>query len=151
MSGRGIFDPPNTGDKLDGRWIGPAKILRRTGVRSYDIQVKPDYIMSAPLVFLKPFITDTYSGVPTHLFYHTRTPISVPIQEDENVVKKIHKHKREPDGTYKFLTSWEDSKDITWQDVATFIPKYNTDLIAYCKRNNLVLDLAQHLRDTPME
>lgn len=67
------------------------------------------------------------------------------------MVDKIVKHKRETDGRYKFLTKWVDCADITWQDVATFIPKYNTDLVAYCKENHINLDLAQNLRDTPID
>ena len=37
--------PPDSGDKLASRWIGPAKVVAREGENSYKIEVKPGYFL----------------------------------------------------------------------------------------------------------
>jgi hypothetical protein len=68
------FRPENTGDKLDSRWLGPAKIIARKSKRGYTVQLKPGEMTDAPLVFLKPYEVDQYSGKPQELHVHQRTP-----------------------------------------------------------------------------
>ena len=40
--------PPDSGDKLSIRWLGPAKVFAREGEGSYQIEVKPGYFMASP-------------------------------------------------------------------------------------------------------
>ena len=45
--------PENAGDKLDSKWLGPAKVVERIGDLSYVIEVKPGYTMKAHITYLK--------------------------------------------------------------------------------------------------
>ncbi len=137
--------PPRTGDKLDSRWLGPAKTLLRKSLRGYVIQLKEGKELDAPLVFLKKYVVDQYSGIKAKLFFHTRTPISAPLREDEHIVEKILRHQTMPNGELRFLTKWVGSVDTTWEPVTQFVPVFNTELVDYCKRKGLCVDLSQHL------
>ena len=66
--------PPDTSDKLASRWIGPAKVVAREGKKSYQIAVKPGFLMGAHRGALKAYTPDKFSDNPIQLFYHRRTP-----------------------------------------------------------------------------
>ena len=40
--------PPDAGNKLETRWIGPAQIIAREGEYSYQVKVKPGHSVKAP-------------------------------------------------------------------------------------------------------
>ena len=63
--------PPDSGGKLDTRWLGPAKVVAKRGEHSYDVRLEPGRIVHA--TFLKKHQTDVFSGNPTPLYYHRRT------------------------------------------------------------------------------
>ena len=65
--------PENSADKLHSAWLGPCRIIARKGLRSYSIEVKPGYIISAGLSQLKPYYDDHYSGVVREMHYLRRT------------------------------------------------------------------------------
>ncbi len=66
--------PPHTGDKLDSQWLGPAEVVERKSKRGYAIRIKPGLVIDSPLVFLKRYIPDVYSGEEVLMHFHTRTP-----------------------------------------------------------------------------
>ncbi len=98
--------PPNTGDKLDSRWLGPAEVVERKSKRGYAIRVKPGFVMDAPLAFLKKYVPDVYSGQGVLMHFHKRTTQETPLAPVEYVVDRIVGHKQLQDGTWRFLTKW---------------------------------------------
>ena len=68
------YEPPSdSGDKLASRWIGPAKVVAREGENSYQIEVKPGFLMEAHRGALKAYTPEKFSDNPIQLFYHRRT------------------------------------------------------------------------------
>ena len=65
--------PPDSGGKLDSRWLGPAKIVAKRGEHSYDVRLKPGRVVQAHVTFLKKHKPDVFSGNPTPLYFHRRT------------------------------------------------------------------------------
>ena len=74
-------------------------------------------------------------------------------QPNEWVVEKIHKHRRNGDGKLEFLTKWEGytEEDNTWEPVDSFIHRYNNELVGYCQRHNLPINLMEYLSPIPPE
>ena len=52
--------PPDSGDKLSSRWIGPAKVDARKEKNSYQIAVKPGFLMGAHRGALKAYTPDSF-------------------------------------------------------------------------------------------
>ena len=89
---------------------------------------------------------DVFNGRPVPLFLYQRTEIDVGAGADEWLVDKVLDHKIEPN-KFKFLTTWEghSADDATWEDAKNFLPRYNSEFVAYCRANNLKLDLVDQL------
>ena len=85
--------PPNSGGKLDSRWLGPARILKRIGAQSYLIEVKEGVEISAHDSFLKLYFENEMVGEPIPLYYHQRTVIDEDAQPDEWEVDEVIDHK----------------------------------------------------------
>ena len=68
--------PPNSGGKLDTRWLGPARITKRTGEHTYEIRVSEGYTMDAHETFLKPHFLDSAWGEAMPKYFHQRTTIN---------------------------------------------------------------------------
>ena len=131
--------PPNTGHKLDSRWVGPCVVVEREGAQSYVIRVKEGSTMKAHRGALKPYRDDAFSGKKVELFYHQRTPLDEGVGTDEWEVDKILKHRRDPKGKYSFLTRWkgQEENEETWEPVVSFIPRINTELVKYVEEKGL--------------
>jgi hypothetical protein len=67
--------PPNTGGKLDTRWLGPCKVVRRVGEHSYLVQTAPNYRTAIHATYLKPFVGDIMLGTRTELFLHRKARV----------------------------------------------------------------------------
>jgi hypothetical protein len=67
--------PPGTGTKLSTRWLGPCKVVARTGESSYEIRVSPSRTMAAHATFLKPHTEDKFVGEPVSRYFHKRTRV----------------------------------------------------------------------------
>ena len=143
--------PENSADKLDTRWLGPAKVVGREGQRSYVIEVKPGVNMKAHRSFLKIYPYEDMIGEPLPMFYHQRTVSDVEATPDEWVVERILGHKEDPPGNKLFLTRWKGfgEEDDTWEPVGNFIHRYASDFVKYCKDKGLKIDVVEHLRVEP--
>ena len=144
--------PPDAGNKLDSRWIGPAPIVAREGEHSYVVEPKPGHRVKAPSTALKLYIPDSFAGEPIPLYFHKRTVPDPDAEPDEWIVEDILTHRRLPDGSgYEFKTKWEGSDRVTWEPVGNFFSKYCSELIKYCKKHHLDLNLTKFLSDTPTQ
>ena len=65
--------PENSGNKLDSRWLGPAKITKRSSEHDYEVQVTEKRCMPAHVTFLKPHLSDSAWGWPVSRYTHQRT------------------------------------------------------------------------------
>ena len=84
--------PPDSGDKLESRWIGPGVITAREGEHSYLVEIKPGFEIRAHRGALKLFVPDKFSSEPVKLFFHRRTAADFEGAPDEWVVEKILGH-----------------------------------------------------------
>ena len=65
--------PENSGNKLDSRWLGPAKIAGKTGQHSYHVRLNKDFVVEAHATFLKKYVNDTAVGGAVEHYFHQRT------------------------------------------------------------------------------
>jgi hypothetical protein len=143
--------PPNSGNKLDTRWVGPGLVVRREGEHSYVVQIKPTTEISVHRSFLKKYIEDEMVGHKIPLFFHQRTQPDLEAEPDEWVVDKILRHKTDPQGNLLFLTKWQnfDETENTWEPVGNFIHRYSADFVDYCIKNDIPINLTQYLSPIP--
>ena len=99
--------PPDSGNKLDTRWLGPCVVKGREGAHSYLVEVKPGYVIKAPNKFLKTCEVDKWKGKPVPLFYHKRTAEEEAADPESWLVEKILGHRVEANGRFFFRVKWE--------------------------------------------
>jgi len=143
--------PENSGEKTDTRWVGPCMVTARQGEHSYEIRLDQGEKTTAHRTFLKEYIEDTWNGEPIDMFYHQRTVTPQGAQPNEYIVEEVKKHRVNAQGRLEFLTQWkgETTKEATWEPVNSFFHRYGTDIIKYCKKVGLALDVTQYLRSEP--
>ena len=66
--------PPDSGNKLDTRWIGLGVVVAREGEGSYQVEIKPGHTIGAQGGALKLYTPDKHTESPIKLYYHRRTP-----------------------------------------------------------------------------
>ena len=143
--------PENSGNKLDSRWLGPALVVAREGIFSYLVELKPNFRVKAHVTALKPYREDVVLGLPTPMFYHRRTIPDPEAAPDEWLVDRIIGHRKEKDGSFRFLTKWQGSEETTWEPVGHFFHRYSADLVAYCQEHGLGVDVMRYLSPLPHE
>ena len=143
--------PEMSGGPVDSRWLGPAKIISRKGDQSYEVEVKPGYVMDTPRSFLKPCIPDTYNDSPVDLFFHQRTVADPEARPDEFVVEEILNHKIDDKGNWTFLTWWKGypKSEATWEPPNHFFHRYAADIVKYVRQKKIPLDIFKYLSDKP--
>ena len=101
----------------------------------------------APRRFLKPYVEDKWNGAPKPLFFHKRTVPDLHAQPDDLEVEKILGHRTLPNGCREYLTQWvgEHEEEATWEPVGSFIPRFNSDWMTYCKDNGILPELVKSL------
>jgi hypothetical protein len=139
--------PPDSGTKLDSRWLGPCKVIAREGVHSYLIETKPGHIMKAHRKALKLYVEDPTAEEPIPLFFHRRTVPEAEGAPDTWLVDKIIDHKLVK-GKMFFLTRWQGFDEANWEPIEHFFQEYNSDVIAYCRERGLPLDVSKDLKAT---
>ena len=144
-------DSPST-EKLDTWWLGPAQILERLGEHSYRAQVKPNMSVEVHSTQLKPFVEDDLAGKPTELFHFLPTYQELGTTMGEWNVDAILDH-RWFNGRLQFLTRWEGGEENSdsWEPVGSFFARYCYELVQYCQKKKLQLDLADYLKGFPSE
>ena len=72
---------------------------------------------------------------------------------DEWTVDTIVKHRFDKGGRLQFLTRWEGAMpgEKTWEPVENFVTNYCYEIVNYCRKENLQLDLTTYLRDNPVD
>ena len=88
--------------KMEPRWAGPYKILRRLGEHSYEVEVAPGKTTEAHRDQLAEWVDDVFIGKPTPLYYYAA--ISDALEEDWWPLREVLKH-RVRGGKWEFLTS----------------------------------------------
>lgn len=137
--------PPDAGNKMDSRWLGPCLVLEREGESSYVIEVKEGYRTKAHRRQLKPYQSDEQSSHGIEMFYHKRTMPIPDAPPDTWLTEKVVDHKRDADGKLWFLTKWQGDEETTWEPVGNFFHQYSADLINYCRAKGVTLDLSKCL------
>ena len=124
--------------KLDTWWLGPCKVLRRTGNLSYEIVVKPNVTQDVHLDQLKPYCEDVLHGTGVELFHYSSGYKVLHTQPDEWDVERILRHRRNSQGKLEFLTQWEgaDPGETTWEPAGNFVPRYNYKFVEYLQKIN---------------
>jgi len=141
-----------TADKALPRWVGPCRVLGRTGQRSYEIEIKPSVSQMVHRSQMKPFRQDVMEGQKFPLHYFRLTPAEEVGHENEWQVEKILKHKKTPNG-HMFFTKWEGYplSEATWEPVNHFFHRYSAPFVNYCLANGLKdqVDVLSHLSHRP--
>ena len=89
-------------------------------------------------------------GDPVPMWYHKRTVLDPDAEPDEWMVQDIIAHRRLRNGSsYEFKTKWEGSDRVTWEPVGNFFTKYCSELIRYCQKHHLELNVTTELSPTP--
>ena len=142
--------PEGSGEKLDSRWLGPAVVQKRLGQDSYEVQVGDKNVLTAPSIWLKPYVEDEMGGEELPLFTHRRTVSDPQALPDEWVVDKVIGAKMH-DGIPHFKVHWEvfEEGDATWEKPNNFFHRYAAPVIKYCQDHNIPLDVTKFLSPTP--
>ena len=142
--------PEGSGNKLDSRWLGPALIDQRLGQDSYAVRVGERTVLTAPAVWIKPYLEDEMGGEELPLFFHKRTVPDPQALPDEWVVDKVISMRKQ-DGIPHFKVHWEgfEEGDATWEAPNNFFHRYAAPVIKYCQENHIPLDVTKFLSPTP--
>ena len=148
--GCGISDPKESADKLGTRWIGPAIVVKRIGLHSYEIQVGERNVLSAHSSRLKPYVEDEWGGEEVPLFLHKRTVPDPHALPDEWVVDKVVDVKF-VNGIPHFKVHWEgfEEGDAQWEPPENFFHRYGAPVIQFCQERNIPLDVTKFLSPEP--
>ena len=146
-----VLRPPNTGTKLETWWVGPMQVVRRVGDQSYQVEIRPGVMHDVHQDQMKPFVEDRVGGPKVDLYHHVTGYKALETQPDEWDVQKIMRHRRKPDGTWEFLTRWENTPagEETWEPGASFVTRYCGEFAKYLRAHRLDLGLSEVLRAPP--
>ena len=131
--------------KLDTWWVGPTEVLDRIGKESYIVQIKPERTFEVHTSHMKPYVKEILKEPTIQLFHYLPTHEEFDVTPHEWEVDKVIKHRIDKNGKFEFLTRWIGSSEETWEPIENFFMRYNSDLINYCKKCNLSIDLTNCL------
>ena len=135
--------------KLDTLWVGPARVVKRVGELSYQIEVRPDVLHDVHHDQLKPFVDDAVDGTPLELFHHTTGFQELDTEPGEWEVDKILRHGRKSNGTWESLTQWQhtDPGEATWEPASNFVTRYCVEFPEYVRKHRLDLGISDVFLD----
>ena len=66
---------------------------------------------------------------------------------DEWEVQEVLRH-RQMGGKWQFLTWWKgfSKEDANWEPASSFLPRFNVDWAAYCRRHKINFTIMEHLK-----
>ena len=133
-------------------WEGPCKVVARNGEHSYDVQVREDRVQAVHDSHLKLHYPDEL-GEPAKMwrFVRTKDIMEEEAAADEWMVEKILKHRQNQAGEWEFLVKWEGSLKTTWEELKSFIHRYNQQLADYVATKELSVDVFDYLHRHPAE
>ena len=139
--------------KLDTWWMGPAKVLERLGDQSYRVQIKANMTLEVHASHMKPYLEDLFADPPVELYHFQSTHTPQEVQVGDWTVDTILRHRKNKRGEYEFLTRWEHAEpnSETWEPASNFILHYNYELVQYCQKKGIQLDLAKILKPIPSD
>ena len=137
--------------KLDTRWVGPVKVLKRVGESSYVVGIKPNKSFDIHASHMKPCYEGEYKDKTLDLHFYPSTHEEMGLASDEWNVKDILRHRTRPDGTPEFLTHWEGCppEEATWEPAGNFIPRYCYEWVRYCQNKGIKVDIVKYLNPNP--
>jgi hypothetical protein len=135
--------------KVEVRWIGPCPVVGRTSASSYVVEIKPGKNIAAHRDDLLEWKEDVDIVPATPLW--TYMPEQERLEIDEWEVDKITRHRKEKDGSYRFLTLWKgfSPESATWEPIESFFHRYSSDFVDYYQQHKLSLDIPSHLSPLP--
>lgn len=139
--------------KLDTWWLGPCRVVRRTGDLSYEIAVKPNVMQEVHMDQLKPYWEDVIHGTGVELFHFSSGYQAMDTMPDEWDVECILKHRKGNNGKLEFLTQWEGAsiKESTWEPAHHFVARYCYKFVEYLQQNGLDVGMAESLKAKPSD
>ena len=137
--------PPDAGNKLDSKWLGPCLVMEREGENSYIIQVKEGQNIKAHRMHLKGYVEDEENQHQVDLFHHQRTVPLPDSQPDMWFTEAVLNHRVNQRGQLELLTKWQGYDEANWEPVGSFFHSYSADLVDYCQRKGVNLNLSQCL------
>jgi hypothetical protein len=143
--------PEDSGNKLDSRWIGPARVIAREAEDSYVIRMHNGEERPVHATQLKNFKEDTQTGACIPLHFHRRTEVEPDVGPEEWEVEKIEGH-RYKGGVLQFLTRWKGfgKKEATWEPLKSFFHRWAAPIRPYLQHKGLLPDLVKALPPTPL-
>ena len=132
-------------DKLEPKMKGPCLIQKRVSQHGYVVEVAPGVLREAHRSQLRPHVADLFSETPLPLFYISGKAAELDVGPDEWIVESILGH-RTANGQLEFKVFWKDwdPADLSWQHWTNFFPRFNEEVVRYCQKNNISLDLAKN-------
>jgi hypothetical protein len=138
-------EPQPGRDKLDPRWKRGV-VAERVGRDSYVVELAPGLRREAHRSQLKPHVDDEYNTSPLPLFYFSGKATPVQVGPDEWTVESIEGHRiNKGTGQHEFLVRWKDwdPTDLQWQPWQKFFQLCNEEVLDFCTRNNIALNLVE--------
>jgi hypothetical protein len=112
---------------------------------SYEVDLGPS-TQNAHRSQLKPHVDDEFSTSPLPLFYFSGKATPVEVGPDDWVVEKIEDHRiNVKTGEHEFLVQWKDwdPADQQWQPWRNFFQLCNEQVLDFCEKNKIDVDLVE--------
>jgi len=129
-------------DKLDVKWRGPGRVLKRVGEHSYVVEVKEGVHQEAHRSQLRPHVDDAFAGQPIPMYYFSGKAPVFGAAPDEWEVERVRGHRYDRKGNLEFRVEWNElePEEATWEPFANFVTP-NQLVMDYCVDRGLNVDL----------